>query len=290
MEIVPCRQVARTHSHAAGAQSPARVRFKGVQTEVQSASDGFYRDAMRVLREAKIGFLIGGAYALARYTGVIRDTKDFDLFLRERDIATALRAFESAGYKAMLTFPHWLAKVHYSDAFIDLIFRAGNGLCDVDDAWFAQQREATLLGETVALVPPERMIWQKAYIQERERFDGADIAHLLRSCAETLKWEELLRLFGPDWRIFYAHLIVFGFIYPGERARIPKAIMEELASRLEADLEAGAVESRMCHGTLLSRAQYLPDIDLWDYADARLAERSRMTTEHIRLWTSAIEK
>ena len=30
------------------------------------------------------------------------------------------------------------------------------------------------------VVPAEEMIWSKAFIQERERFDGADIHHLLR--------------------------------------------------------------------------------------------------------------
>jgi len=243
---------------------------------------------MRVLREAKIAFLVGGAYALGRYTGVIRDTKDFDLFLRERDVAPAVTAFERAGYKAALTFPHWLAKVHHGDAFIDLIFRAGNGLCDVDDDWFADGTAVELLGEEVQLVPPERMIWQKCYIQERERFDGADVAHLLRNCGRPLKWDLLLTLFGRDWRVLYAHLVLFGFIYPGERDSIPSWLMDELGARLSAELAMPTDDPRTCCGTLLSRAQYLPDIDLWGYHDARLEGRSRMSAEEIRLWTNAI--
>jgi hypothetical protein len=257
---------------------------------MQSASDDFYADAMRVLRKANIAFLVGGAYALARYTGVIRDTKDFDLFLRERDIEPAVMAFERAGYKAALTFPHWLAKVHHSDAFIDLIFRAGNGLCPVDDDWFAETTRTELLGVSVQLVPPERMIWQKCYIQERERFDGADVAHLVRSCGKALPWDRLITLFGPDWRVLYAHLVLFGFIYPAERDAIPRALMDELGHRLAKELAAPAVDERICYGTLLSRAQYLPDIDLWRYKDARLSDRNRMTAEQIRLWTNAIEK
>lgn len=290
MEIVPSLRVARTDFPSDRTQESSRVRFRGVQSAVPTLSDGFYKDAMRVLHEAQIEFLVGGAYALGRYTGVIRDTKDFDLFLRQRDVANALGALERAGYKAALTFPHWLAKVHHSDAFIDLIFRAGNGLCEVDDGWFDPPRWAELLGERVRLVPPERMIWQKAYIQERERFDGADLSHLVRSCAATLDWDLMLTLFGPDWRVFYAHLILFGFIYPGERTLIPRRVMEELASRLREELAAPPLEGRTCHGTLLSRAQYLPDLDLWQYADARLAQRNQMTREDIRLWTNAIDK
>ena len=40
-----------------------------------------------------------------------------------------------------------------------------------------------LLGVPVKHCAPEEMIWMKAYIMERERFDGADIAHILRCCA-----------------------------------------------------------------------------------------------------------
>jgi hypothetical protein len=283
-------RIGRTDREEPGAQPGCAARFRGVPNDVHSASDGFYADAMRTLRDADVGFLVGGAYALARYTGVIRDTKDFDLFLRERDVVRAINAFERTGYKAALTFPHWLAKVHHSDAFIDLIFRAGNGLCPVNDDWFAGEYPAEMLGQAVQLVPPERMIWQKCYIQERERFDGADVAHLIRSCATKLEWDRLVSLFGPDWRVLYAHLVLFGFIYPAERDSVPRRIMDELGNRLANEIAAPSARDRTCCGTLLSRAQYLPDIDLWGYQDARLAARNRMTAEQIRLWTNAIDK
>jgi hypothetical protein len=134
------------------------------------------------------------------------------------------------------------------------------------------------------------MIWQKCYIQERERFDGADVAHLIRSCATKLEWDRLVSLFGPDWRVLYAHLVLFGFIYPAERDSVPRRIMDELGNRLANEIAAPSARDRTCCGTLLSRAQYLPDIDLWGYQDARLAARNRMTAEQIRLWTNAIDK
>ena len=45
---------------------------------------------------------------------------------------------------------------------------------------------------------------------------------------------------------------------------------------------------RTCRGTLLSRAQYLPDIGWWGYQDARLPPEGRMTAEEIAHWTAAI--
>ena len=83
------------------------------------------------------------------------------------------------------------------------------------------------------LIPAEEMIWSKAYIQERERFDGADVAHILLRRAETLDWEHLLERFGSHWRVLLEHLVAFGFIYPSERHRIPPFVMRELISRLQ---------------------------------------------------------
>jgi len=250
-------------------------------------SDAFYAAAVRVMQKAKIPFLVGGAYALRHYTSVIRDTKDFDVFVRQSDLDATLKAFRKAGYRADLTYAHWLAKVHYGEAFIDLIFRAGNGLCKVGDAWFRHPDKVKLLGLDVRLVRPEDMIWQKAYIMERERFDGADIAHLLRGCADLLDWDYLIACFGPDWRILLSHLVLFGFIYPGERSLVPQRVMRELTRRMESE-GSSPEDAKLCQGTLISRAQYLPDIERWGYRDARLEGRAEISPEEIEVWTNAI--
>src|SRR5436305_320417 len=102
----------------------------------QRECDKFYRASMETLREANVPFLVGGAYAFGIYTGISRDTKDFDLFLRPADVDRALTTLSTAGYDAEKTFPHWLAKVRCGEHVIDFIYAAGNGLCQVDDTWF----------------------------------------------------------------------------------------------------------------------------------------------------------
>ncbi len=256
-------------------------------SEIDSSSD-FYVAAVEILQQANIPFLVGGAYALRHYTGVVRDTKDFDVFLQRKDLERALEEFHKAGYRADFAYSHWLAKVHYGEAFIDLIFRAGNGLCEVTEQWFRKSEKVPLLGVQVPLVRPEDMISQKAYIMERERFDGADIAHLLRYCAETMDWDYLLDRFGPDWRVLLSHLVLFGFIYPAERSRIPQHVMDTLLKRLESELTTNREGNSVCQGTLISRAQYLPDIERWGYRDARLEGRAKITPGEIETWTNAI--
>ena len=245
----------------------------------------FYGAAMDVLEDAGIPYLVGGAYAFGVYTGISRDTKDFDLFLQAGQLDSALAAFIAAGYETERTFPHWLAKVNCREECIDLIYRAGNGLCEVNDVWFLRAPTAKMLGRPVKLCPPEEMLWMKAFIMERERYDGADIAHLFLNLAGKLDWPHLVRQFGPDWRILLSHLILFGYVYPSERETIPAAIITDLLTRLR---EEPVSSEQICRGTLLSRQQYLPDIEQGRFRDARLEARSRMSTDDITLWTAAI--
>jgi Nucleotidyl transferase of unknown function (DUF2204) len=244
---------------------------------------------MVALQEAGIPFLIGGAYVVEVYAGVSRHTKDFDLYLRPHHVDLAIDVLKRIGYKTEKTFPHWLAKARRRRDCIDLIFRAGNGLCEVDDSWFQRAHGSEFLGWEVKLCAPEEMIWMKAYIMERERFDGADIAHILQSCAENLDWPHLVRRFGPDWRVLLSHLVLFGYIYPGERDKIPAAIMDDLIARLQSEKRT-AGSKRICRGTLLSRKQYLVDIQERGFRDARLDERVHMDDKDIAHWTRAIAK
>src|SRR5205814_1501759 len=113
------------------------------------------------------------------------------------------------------------------------IFGSGNGLAPVDRLWFDHARRGTVLGFPVRLCPIEEMIWSKSFIQERERFDGADVLHLIRAGAARLDWKRLIRRFGPFTRVLLAHLVMFGLVYPGERRRIPARVMKELLGRLD---------------------------------------------------------
>ncbi|MBV8214237.1 MAG: nucleotidyltransferase [Verrucomicrobia bacterium] len=240
---------------------------------------------MQLLCDNKIDFLVGGAYALAEYTRINRDTKDFDLFLRPEDVEPALTMWRKAGFAADYTFTHWLAKVQCGRVYIDIIFRSGNGLGSVDDVWFEHARQATIFSMEVKIVPPEELIWQKAYIMERERFDGADVTHMLSACAPNLDWDRLVNRFDLDWRVLWSHLILFGFIFPSKRHLIPSALMKEFAARGLREQTETAMVDPVCNGTLLSRIQYQSDLP--DFLDGRLTGRSAMTADELQRWVEA---
>jgi hypothetical protein len=266
--------------------SPAKPQSTPVL--LAPATLDFYRKGMSVLDRAGVRFLVGGAYAFERYTGIARHTKDFDIFVHASEASRALEALAAAGYQTEMTFPHWLGKAWNGEDFIDVIFSSGSGIAVVDEAWFEHSVEGEVFGVPVRLIPAEEMIWSKAFVNERERYDGADVEHLIRCRAAELDWRRLIGRFGRFWRVLFGYLVLFGFIYPGERTRIPAEVMDELSGRLRK--ESGNDESlqRVCQGTLLSRAQYLIDVQTWGYKDGRLLPDVRMSEEDIAHWTQAI--
>ena len=252
-------------------------------------SRDFYVRSMKILQDADVPFLVGGAYALARYTGIERHTKDFDIFIKRSDYDRAAAALKNAGYKTELTFPHWIGKAYQGEDFVDLIFSAGNGVAEVDDLWFEHAVPEVVLGMDVGLIPAEEMIWSKGLIMERERFDGADVNHMIKNVGLELDWQRLIDRYGRQWRVLFAHLILYGFVYPSRRCNIPKWVMHELAGRLAAEMQQSDTEEKICHGTILSRQQYLLDVQEWGFADARLRPHGKMSEEEIEQWTKGIE-
>jgi hypothetical protein len=249
---------------------------------------GFYSEALDVLCTSGISFLVGGTFAYARHTNLDRETKDLDIFIRPSDLSATLQVFDQAGFETELTFPHWLAKVKRGAPAVDLIFSSGNGVARVDDEWFTYAAEGVVLGRRLQLCPPEELIWSKAFVLERERYDGADVAHLLREAGRTLDWRRLLARFGSRWPVLLSHLTLFQFIYPDQRDVVPDGVLEELAGRLVR--QRVEPDNRVCFGTLLSREQYLSDLDRHGYLDARVAPHGSLTPEEVQTWTEAIEK
>lgn len=250
----------------------------------------FYRRVLQTVEASGVPVLVGGAYALAHFTGIERRTKDFDVFLRRADYDRATQVLDAQGFHTELTFPHWLGKAHAGSHCVDLIFNSGNGLTRVDDGWFEHAVDAEILGVPAKLVPVEEMIWSKAFVMERERYDGADVAHLLLAHAASLDWPRLLERFGANWRILLSHLVLFGFIYPGERTEIPAGVMRDLLDRLSDELHLPAAGLSLCCGTLVSREQYLHDVVHEGYADGRLPPSGTMSVDDIAVWTDAIEE
>lgn len=222
---------------------------------------------------------------MQHFVGVMRPTKDADVIVRPPDRDRALQALADEGYRVEGVF-HWIGKAYCGEDCVDVISGSMNSATTVDDEWFEHAIAAEVVGLPVKLCAPEELIWTKAFVMERERYDGADVAHLLRACGRSLNWARLLKRFGPHWRVLISHLILYGFIYPGERSSVPNWVMSKLLGYLRDEMNVFPQPDHLCQGTLLSWRQYLVDVEQWGYRDARVTQ-GYMTAQEVERWTDA---
>ncbi|HEX2249488.1 MAG TPA: hypothetical protein VHH32_04020, partial [Gemmatimonadales bacterium] len=171
--------------------------------------------------------------------------------------------------------------------FIDVIFNSGNGIATVDDGWFEHATDGQVLSVPVKIAPPEETIWSKAFVMERERYDGADVSHLILALGDRLDWNRLIGRFGPHWRVLLAHVVLFGFIFPSARSKVPAWVTQELVRRLESETASPDSTEPVCYGTLLSWSQYLGDVLGGAFRDARIRPYGNLSAEEVARWTSA---
>jgi hypothetical protein len=235
--------------------------------QLTAETEAFYCRVLDQLRDSGVPFLVGGAFALRAYADIVRDTKDLDVFCKAGDHPRLLAALEAAGYSIEITDATWLAKAFQGDSYVDLIFGSANGVSTVDDTWFDHARPDRILDRDVLLVSVEDQLWQKFFIEDRFRYDGADVAHILRASGRQIDWERLLNRMEAHWELLFAHLLQFRYIYPAERDCVPGSLLEELQSRLAAQLQVPVPSEAVCRGPLLSKTQYLIDIGEWGYRE-----------------------
>jgi hypothetical protein len=228
--------------------------------------------ALSTLKNAEIPFVVAGAYALHLYTGIYRDTKDLDLFLKREDVDQALDSLSQVGFQTSMHDPVWIAKAYANNEyFADLIFSSGNGVAVVDDYWMERAHPGVIHGLPILTAPPEEIIWSKAFVCERERFDGADINHLILARGKQMDWHHLLMRFEPHWEVLLAHLTFYRFSYPGQRDHVPQWVWEELLERARQQ-DNEPEHKKLCRGMLIAQGQYRVDVEHWGYSDARLQE------------------
>jgi len=64
------------------------------------------------------------------------------------------------------------------------------------------------------MLAPEELLVSKLFVTRRERFDGADIAHIIYATCGKLDWNQILNRAGEHWEILLWALLFFRYVYP----------------------------------------------------------------------------
>jgi len=222
----------------------------------------FYRKILRVLNQQKIPYAIAGAFALHQHTGIWRATKDLDVFLTAENMLRAVTELQDRGFECDILDPVWLTKVKKGPIFMDLITGMSNAVFVVDDSWIARAKPATVLAIRTKVLATEELLVSKLFVSRRERFDGADIAHIVYGSRTPLNWNRILKLVGDHWELLLWSLLLFRYIYPADSGKVPRQVWKHLLKLLQDDLykDNSKVPFR---GTLVDDNMFAVDTEQW---------------------------
>jgi predicted nucleotidyltransferase len=235
----------------------------------------FYAEVLKVLKDSKFNFMVAGGFAVNYYTGLRRPTKDIDIFVKAGDYPKILNKFTSLGYKTQVLDERWIAKIFKGKFYVDLIFGSSNLVAPVTDDWLKDSKNARFFNYDVRVPSVTDLIVSKVFIQNRERYDGADIAHLILLKNSEINWERLLCSLEQYWEVLLTHLLNFRFIYPSEREKIPSWLLRELLSRLQHQFELPTPKMKVCRGRMFSVRDYTVDVTELGFADVVGGENER---------------
>ena len=234
-----------------------------------------YGRAIETLNAANVPFLVGGGFAVEVFVDAPRARiKDLDLFIRPIDVGTALQALARNGFVTRLHEPQWIAKAFDGEDFIDLIYATRNGLLNVDDQSFENAPRREVLGHTVLVQPVEEVIATKVFVTARDRFDVSDISHLFLLWGTRIDWRRLIERMSMQIEMLHVHLMLFQYIYPGQKNVIPAWVYDEVEQRARS-ARSRTLPEKASRGLALDPIAFAIDIERWGFFDASRAEQAR---------------
>ncbi|HEX3660106.1 MAG TPA: hypothetical protein VHU89_01665 [Acidobacteriaceae bacterium] len=225
-----------------------------------------YRDVMQAMQQGGIPCAVGGAFAFHHHTGIWRTTKDLDLILPAASVPQALARLASAGFKTHVKDPVWLAKAMRGDSFVDLITGVGNASLQVDAGWMERAIPDEILGIPCRILAAEELLTSKMFVARRERFDGADVVHLIRACGKRLDWDRVLQLLDTHWELLLWSLTLFAYVYPGRTDLVPQELWAGLTSRFLNCVSHPHPETPS-RGSLVDPLMFAIDVNEWGERD-----------------------
>jgi Nucleotidyl transferase of unknown function (DUF2204) len=241
-----------------------------ISTEQQT----LFQEILSLFEETGIKYAVAGAYALHAHTGICRDTKDLDVFLTAANAQVALRRLRDRGFGCEMCDPVWLYKAHRNEYFVDLITGMSNAVVTVEDSWIERAKPAVVEGVNSRVLAAEELLASKLFVTRRERFDGADIAHVIYVTHGELDWERILALAGENWEMLFWALVLFHYIYPGQTDYVPLGVWDPLIARFQEAILHPDPKARF-RGSLVDDKMFAIDVKEWGQENLLVESRRR---------------
>jgi hypothetical protein len=239
-----------------------------------------FREVLALAERRGISYAVAGAFAMQQHTGIFRDTKDLDLFLTAENAARAVQYLGEEGFECEAFDPVWLFKVHRDEFFVDLITGMSNATIIVDDSWIQRSIPCVVHEVETRVLAAEELLASKLFVARRERFDGADIAHIIYGTKGKIDWQRILQLVGPHWEMLLWSLVLFHYAYPASTDYVPAELWKDLLSRFQQAV-LHPDPSEKFRGSLVDDKVFAIDVNEWgldnlmqEYRERRLRSLS----------------
>jgi hypothetical protein len=243
-----------------------------IPMQVPEEQASLFREVLIALEEKHFPYAVSGAFALRAHTGICRFTKDLDLFMTAKTSAEVFPYLRGRGFDCEVRDPVWLAKARKGEFFVDLITGMSNGVIVVEDSWIERATPVVVHGVKTRVLAPEELVASKIFVAKRERFDGADIAHVIYGTNGSFDWERELELVGDHWEMLLWSLLLFRYVYPAQTHYVPDAIWRKLLRRLETQISRPQPDAKF-RGSLVDENMFAIDLNEWQLAN--LLEETR---------------
>ena len=165
------------------------------------------------------------------YAGQWRNTKDIDLYVLPQDrqrMTTLLTELGLRDYYEQHEYDrNWIYRSYTGDTIVDVMWAMANQRSQVTNAWLAGPA-VKVDGECFRLLSPEKSLWTKLYVLQRDRTDWPDALNLLHGVGPDLDWRSMLEDVGADRPLLAGLVSVFEWLCPEAASELPAWLWAEL--------------------------------------------------------------
>jgi len=166
--------------------------FRGAGMGLSDSFD-IYREAVGVLENAGVPYIVGGGIAVMAY-GRTRDTKDIDLYILDKDGNRALQALASAGFEVdYMPDVNWLSKGYKEGITVDFIMENVGGMHTTEET-IMHGFWTHINGVRMHVMSPEDLIVRKIMAMRSQRTDWFDCISVLSRTYEKFDWEYFMKI------------------------------------------------------------------------------------------------
>ena len=166
-----------------------------------------------------------------------------------------------------------------------------NAVITVEPSWIQNARPALVLDVRARVLAAEELLVSKLFVIRRERFDGADICHIIYASQGNLNWDRIFELVKEHWEILLFALVLYRYVYPAYSHYVPAWVWQRLMVCFSAELSSRN-PSAPFRGSLVDDKMFAIDVKEWGMADilhhhrearqARLAAPEKFATNSRR--------